>query len=182
MRNQPIWIDEDGEVIVQVRDNNFDNNMIDGNDANLMLTKLMEKLPKIAAKPIVVQHKQTIDEKFTLLVDEKPVHVITNADTNAHTTTSNNINNDARIESSVDAVAAAATDDDDAVEQSTDESNRNKSIIQKKKPLDVKSITSLIAIPSDESRGNDNSGGYNKWPKRNGLNDMEAISKKSRSG
>lgn len=86
----------------------------------------MKKLPKIVSKPIVVQHKQTIDETFKLLVDEKPLHVITNANANAHTTTSNIINNDAHIDSPNSAVVA------DTVEQSTNDYSRSEKIIKKR--------------------------------------------------
>lgn len=37
--------------------------------ANLMI-KLLEKLPQVVTKPIVIQHTQTMDERFTLTVHE----------------------------------------------------------------------------------------------------------------
>lgn len=37
--------------------------------ADLMM-KLLEKLPQVVTKPIVVQHTQTMDERFTLTVHE----------------------------------------------------------------------------------------------------------------
>lgn len=43
-------------------------NGMDGK-ADLMI-KLLEKLPQIVTKPIVVQHTQTMDERFTLTVNE----------------------------------------------------------------------------------------------------------------
>lgn len=43
-------------------------NKVDGK-ADFMI-KLLEKLPQVITKPIVVQHTQTVDERFTLTVNE----------------------------------------------------------------------------------------------------------------
>lgn len=129
MRDQPIWTNEDGEVSIPLQDTDLNNN-------NNVLVKLMGKLPKIASKPIEIQHKQTVDEKFTLLVDEKPLHVIsTNANGNSDTTTNSSD------------VAAA------------DDGSKNASILEKKKYSEVVPVASTSMVRPVEANSKKNRSG-----------------------
>lgn len=70
LSEQSVWIqDMDGQynkvdIPLPAEDNQ---NEMDGK-ADLMI-KLLEKLPLVVTKPIVIQHTQTIDERFTLTVN-----------------------------------------------------------------------------------------------------------------
>lgn len=110
--NQSLWIEVDEEcgTIIPIGDSDY--------KAKFFLEKLTEKLPRIVSKPIVVQHEQMTNEKFTLFVDDKPVHVSTNANTNAHKT----ISYGAHLESQLEA---------DAVLQFRDHGNKVESRTKK---------------------------------------------------
>lgn len=72
MSEQSVWIrDTDGrynEVDIPLPAE-YNQNQMDGK-ADLMI-ELLEKLPHVVTKPIVIQHTQTIDEQFTLTVNEE---------------------------------------------------------------------------------------------------------------
>lgn len=46
---------------------NYQKDMVGKTD---LMIKLLEKLPKVITKPIVIQHTQTVDEQFKLIVNE----------------------------------------------------------------------------------------------------------------
>lgn len=61
---QPVWV---RNVDNQYAENDL--NEIDGKTD--FMIKLLDKLPHVVTKPIVVQHTQTVDEQFTLTVNEE---------------------------------------------------------------------------------------------------------------
>lgn len=111
--DQSFWIEIDKEsgTISPIGGGKY-NNMINVNNAKLFLEKLTKKLPRIVSKPIVVQHEQMTNEKFTLFVDERPVHVFTNANANTHTTTSRGAHHDRTDELRTKKVAASNVNGD----------------------------------------------------------------------
>lgn len=80
---------------------------------------------------MVLQHTQTIDEKFTLLVDEKPLYVITNGNANTHSTTNNKVNNDGHTESKNKAIDA------DTIQQSRNHDSIDKSKSKMRKMFSI---------------------------------------------
>lgn len=68
-------MDENSDTIIPVQNSNYRNTNrhdIYAGNADSLLNELFGKLPKFASKPIVIQHKRTIDEKFSLFIDENP--------------------------------------------------------------------------------------------------------------
>lgn len=122
-----------GDSIISKRNNNFQNRHdIEGDHAGTMLRTLVNKLSKSAPKPIVIEHRRALAEKFALIIDEKPRRVIAN--TNSNTKTNIQIDNTpsdgatAAEISTIATLAEPATDDtnsDDFMHQNVNQSKES---------------------------------------------------------
>lgn len=58
--------DDDADMSLNPAENNH--HEMDGKPD--FMIKLLEKLPQVVTKPVVIQHTQTVDDRFTLSVNE----------------------------------------------------------------------------------------------------------------